>query len=254
MGENKSTFFHVYAPVEFDIFSHFLSKEKKIPTHEQLELWSEPNRRYITLIPSKDGVVSELSLNNAIARFLLNRTPKSSIYRQRMGYSVPIRSKSRVEIFPQLLFKLFHEANNRYNAFVEEYYLAYLPGFDIHTVVMSQSHNEMYDYHDMLLGCIRNKDEVLYTAQKMIIENWKYRYVVGGRDACWKRLIKEGRLKFKEAMMCFYTVWGHSVEEVFDYEYGDKKKSLSYGLVKVREEAVASDELELLEVPHQEDE
>ena len=230
-------FAQTYHPMERRLFDYYLNPFDDGQTFTISRKWRIPNRDHLCLLPNADDDIDENTIPNAVARFVLLNSLPGSLFHSRAGAGVDADygdacKKRTVQIVPRFLFKVYYEESRHFSDFFEEYYLAYLPGFDVHVVVQSMSTREVYGYHDLVLGVLRDPKELVHSVRKIIIENWKYRYVVGGH-ARWTSLVKPGGITRQEARICADTVWNHGVDEVFDYEYGDKKKTEDYGFTNI---------------------
>ena len=166
------------------------------------------------MLNAEAGYYSDFAVSNAVARLVLSkiqeRLPQWAVGNKEGGLdfarSYTPKRQAKVDLLPQFQFMINWADSGPGYSWPESYYVAYLPGFNIHVVTASQDSPEVHGYTDEAIGHFPATESVPNGVHKVIIDWWQWQADEWGQN-CWQNLFYMGDVDMETAMSWATEVW-----------------------------------------------
>ena len=160
------------------------------------------------------GGLSEYTVSNAVARIVLSvvqqRLPQWSAHgADGLVYGrYPFKRHSgKVNVLPQFLFGINWASTAPGFSWPVDYYVGFLPHFDIYVVTASADSPDAFGYNDLALGHFKADENLLYGSERIIGNDWQHQYSKWSQQR-WENLWGSGLISSERATALADAVWG----------------------------------------------
>ena len=177
--------------------------------------------------PERDmgGELSEFTISNAVARIVLSvvqqRLPQWSAHGvDGIVYGrYPFKKHSgKINVLPQFLFGINWASTAPGFSWPVDYYVGFLPCYDVYVVTASADSPDAFGYNDLALGHFDAEEDLLTGSERVIGEDWQHQFDEWDQQR-WENLWNTGLITGDRAVGLADSVWGKTTQEEFYAEF-----------------------------------
>ena len=165
--------------------------------------------------------LSEFSIPNAVARIVLStvqhRLPQWAAHGEDglvFGRYPFGKHAGKLNILPQFLFGINWASTAPGFSWPVDYYVGYLPFYDVYIVTASADSPDAFGYNDIAIGHFQADDDILNSCERVIRTDWQ-RQLDEWDQQRWENLWNTGLISRERATKLADCVWGKQTQEEF---------------------------------------
>lgn len=221
MSVRESKLDQLFHPVEHAIICKWLGLE--LPEFARDINIYTPGLPFGVIGPERDsnGELSELTISNAVARIVLSvvqhRLPQWAAHD---GGGIvygryPFKSHSgKIIVLPQFLFGINWASSAPGFSWPVDYYVGFLPCYDVYVVTASADSPDAFGYNDLALGHFDAEEDLLSGCERVIGEDWQHQFDEWGQRR-WENLWHTGLISGDRAAELADSIWDDSSEDEY---------------------------------------
>lgn len=219
MSETESKLDQLFHPVEHAIISKWLGIEPPVFARDINIYTPELPDGVIGIERDTSGQLSEFSISNTVARIVLSTIQQGlpqwsahdgdGIVYGRYPYA---KHSGRVSLLPQFLFGINWASTAPGFSWPVDYYVGFLPFYDVHVVTASADSPDAFGYNDLALGYFQAGEDILTGSERVIRDNWQRQFDEWQQQR-WENLWGIGLISEGRANTLADSVWGENTQE-----------------------------------------
>jgi hypothetical protein len=218
MSVTESKLDQLFHPVEHAIISKWLDIEPP-PFASDINIYTpQLPDGVIGIERDTSGRLSEFSIPNAVARIVLStiqhRLPQwSSHSGDGIVYGrYPFKKHSgKINVLPQFLFGINWASTAPGLSWPVDYYVGFLPCYDVYVVTASADSPDAFGYTDLALGHFDAEEDLFTGSERVIRDDWQHQFDEWQQQR-WEGLWGNGLISEGRANTLADSVWGENTE------------------------------------------